>query len=71
MTLLFHIHVLLICRYATPLETVISFSRIICYMNTCTQLFHFLIPLLHRFTGIHVLIVPVFLSHGSLFILHG
>ena len=28
------------------------------------------IPLLHRFTGIHALIVSIFLLHGSLYILH-
>jgi len=28
------------------------------------------IPLLHRFTGIHALIVSVFLLYGSLYILH-
>jgi len=68
MTLLFH--VLLIHGYATPLEIVISYSRIIAMWILCTQLFHVLISLLHRFTGIHALVVSVFLLHGSLFILH-
>jgi len=68
MTLLFH--VLLIHRCATPLETIVSYSRITATWILCTQLFHIFISLLHRFTGIHALIVSVFLLHGSLFILH-
>ena len=37
-----------------------------------TQLLHVLIPLLYRLTGIHAVIVFVFLLHGSgLFLLHG
>jgi len=45
----------------------------ICIIATwilCTQLYHVHTSLLHRFTGIHALIVSVFLSHGSLSILH-
>ena len=71
MTLLFFVHVPLIHGYTISQDTVISYICIIATWMLCTQLYHVHTSLLHRFTDIHVLIVSVFLFHGSLFILHG
>jgi len=70
MTLLFHIYVPQIHVYTIPLGTVIIYIGITTTRIPCTQLFHFLIILLHRFTCIHTLIISVFLLHGSVFLLH-
>jgi len=76
MTLLFHVNVLLIHGYTISLDIMISYICIIAtwilytHISCYTQLYHVLTQLLHGSTGIHVLIVSVFLLHGSLFILH-
>jgi len=41
-----------------------------CYMDTLYTVISCYTWLLHKFTSIHVLIISVFLLHGSLFILH-
>ena len=68
-TLLFHNHVSLIHGYAIPLDTVISYICITATRILCTQLFHILITLLHKFTCIPPFIVSVFLLQGLLFML--
>jgi len=57
-------------RRIHSLDTVISYICTIATWILCTQLYHVYTPLLHGFTGIHALIVSVFLLHGSLFILY-
>ena len=69
-TPLFLIHVPLIRGYDIPLNTDISYSCIIATWISCTQLLYVLTPLLHRLTGMYVLIVSVFLLHEPLFISH-
>ena len=71
MTLLFLIYVLLIYGYTISLNTIISYICIIATWILCIQLYHAHTLLLHRFTGIHAIIVSAFLLHESLFILHG
>jgi len=66
----FLIHVPRIYRYTNSLDTVISYIGIIVTWMLDTQLYHVHISLLHIFTGIHALIVSIFLSYGSPYILH-
>ena len=62
MTLLLHVHKSLMHKYTITLDIITWIL--------CAQLLHIFTPLLYRLTGIHTLIVFVFLLHGSLFILH-
>ena len=55
----------------TPFHWILSVHIFVLILDA--QLLHVLIPLLYRLTGLHVLIVYVFLLHRSWFILlrHG
>jgi len=62
-----------IYRYTNSLDTVISSIGIIVTWILYAQLFHVFTPLLYSLTGLHVLIIYVFMLHRSWFILllHG
>jgi len=70
---LVHRTLLFMCLYYCYTDTLIYWI-LLCHIDTCYSrywLHRILLSLLHRFTGRHALIIFVFLSHGSLFILHG
>ena len=64
------LHVPLIHEYTISLDIVNSYNCINVTWVLCTQLYHVHTLLLHIFTGIYALIVSIFLSHRSPFILH-
>ena len=66
----FLIHVPPIYRYTNSLDTVILYIGIIVTWMLGTQLYHVHTSLLHIFTGIHGLLVFIFWSYGSPFLLH-